>query len=166
MMDTNVKTMSGSNFRMFRVLLLMVLFVVGFFPKSHVNAAQLRAGVAKVDITDTTAGPVNGRLYVRALLLNADETTVVIITVDAVAIGEIGHISNNYLGKVRSEIENELQIKPGNVLINASHCHGVVCSDVDQRTFQAVKEASLSMVPVNESTFTSVFVSPSSNSTA
>jgi len=149
MMDTIVKTMSGSYIRMFRVLLLMVLFVVGFFPKSHVNAAQLRAGVAKVDITDTTAGPVNGRLYVRALLLNADETTVVIITVDAVAIGEIGHISNNYLGKVRSRIENELQIKPGNVLINASHCHGVVCSDVDQRTFQAVKEASLSMVPVN-----------------
>ncbi len=149
MMDTNVKTMSGSYNRMFLVLLLMVLVVGGFIPMSHVNAAQLRAGVAKVDITDTTAGPVNDRLYVRALLLNAGETTAVIITVDAVAIGEIGHISNNYLGSVRSQIENELQIKPGNVLINASHCHGVVCSDIDRRTFQAVKEASLNMVPVN-----------------
>jgi hypothetical protein len=132
--------------------LLLVFVVAGSLPVSHVHAAQLRAGVAKVDITDTTAGPVNDRLYVRALLLKSDETTAVIITVDAVAIGEIGHINNNYLGSVRSQIENELQIKPGNVLINASHCHGVVCSDVDQRTFQAVKEASLKLVPVNVGT--------------
>ena len=159
-MNTNVKTMSGrfgqttlnrklSYNRMLIVLLLMVFVVAGFLPISNANAAQLRAGVAKVDITDTKAGPVNDRLYVRALVLNAGETTAVIITVDAVAIGEIGYISNNYLGKVRSQIENELQIKPGNVLINASHCHGVVCSDVDRRTFQAVKEASMNMVPVN-----------------
>ena len=39
-------------------------------------------------------------------------------------------------------------IQPGNVLVNASHCHGSVCSDVDERTFQAVKEASQNMVPV------------------
>jgi len=160
MMDTIVKTMSClfgqttlkrklSSDGMFIVLLLMVFVVEGFLPMSHANAAQLRAGVAKVDITDTKAGPVNCPLYVRALVLNAGKTTAVIITLDAVAIGEIGHISNNYLGNVRSQIENELQIRPENVLINASHCHGVVCSDVDQRTYQAVMEASLSMVPVN-----------------
>ena len=45
-------------------------------------------------------------------------------------------------------IEKELGIKPTNVMINASHCHGVVCSDVDERTFQAVKAAAANLVPV------------------
>jgi len=113
------------------------------------NAGRLYAGVAKVDITNRQAGPVNDPLYVKAIVLKDDTTTAAIITVDAVAIGEIGYIGNDYLANVRSRIEKELNIKPTNVLINASHCHGVVCSDVDQRTFQAVKEASLNMVPVN-----------------
>ncbi|MEK6258207.1 MAG: hypothetical protein AABP62_06260, partial [Planctomycetota bacterium] len=78
-----------------------------------------------------------------------DTTTAVIITVDAVAIGEIGHIKNDYLPKVRAQIEKELNIKPANVLVNASHCHGVVCSDVGERTVQAVKLASQNMVPVH-----------------
>lgn len=132
-----------------KILLSLVLVIAGFLSMNSANAAQLRAGVAKVDITDMEAGPVNDRLYVRALVLNDGATTAVIVSVDAVAIGEIGHISNDYLGLVRSRIEKELHIKPGSVLINASHCHGVVCSDVDQRTFQAVQEALQNMVPVN-----------------
>jgi hypothetical protein len=111
--------------------------------------AQLLAGVAKVDITNVEAGPVNDPLYVKALVLKTGKTTMAIVTVDAVAIGEIGHIKNDYLGKVRTRIEKELHINPGNVLVNASHCHGVVCSDVDERTFQAVKTASQNMVPVH-----------------
>lgn len=122
--------------------------VVGSFPCEDVNAAQLRAGVAKVDITNAEAGPVNDRLYVKALVLKNDTTTFAMITVDAVAIGEIGHIGNDYLGKVRAQLEQELHIKPAHVLINASHCHGVVCSDVDRRTFQAVEQASRNMVRV------------------
>jgi len=35
------------------------------------------------------------------------------------------------------------------VLVNASHCHGIVCADVAQRTMQAVREAWQNMVPVN-----------------
>src|SRR5207248_10751025 len=31
---------------------------------------------------------------------------------------------------------------------NASHCHGVVCADVDEKTFDAVKTAAANMVPV------------------
>ena len=131
-----------------RALILVVLVVVGTLRTDGANAAQLWAGVAKVDITDTKAGPVNDSLYVKALVINDGMKTVVIITVDAVAIGEIGYIGNDYLGKVRSRIEKDLKIKPANVLINASHCHGVVCSEVDQRTVQAVKEAAQNMVPV------------------
>lgn len=129
-------------------LILAILVAVGSFPAGEAKGGQLRAGVAKVDIT-SPKGPANDRLYVKALVLANDATTMAIVTVDAVAIGEIGWIGNDYLGKVRSRIEKELHIQPANVLVNASHCHGRVCSDVDQRTFQAVQEASRNMVPVN-----------------
>jgi hypothetical protein len=87
-------------------------------------------------------------LYVKALVLKNRSATAVLVTVDAVAIGEIGYIGNEYLGKVRARLQKELQINPANVMINASHCHGVVCADVDDKTFQAVKQASEGMVPV------------------
>ena len=114
--------------------------VFGPSPLQLAQAANLAAGVAKVDITNT-AGPVNDPLFVKALVLRSDSTTAAIVTVDAVAIGEIGSIGNDYLPRVRARIERELGIRPTNVLINASHCHGIVCADVDDRTVQAVKEA-------------------------
>lgn len=108
----------------------------------------LRAGVAKVDITNRQAGPVNDPLFVKALVVQQGTQTVVIITVDAVAIGEIGTIGNDYLPNVRAQLEQELKIPPSHVLVNASHCHGVVCADVEQRTVQAVREAARNLVPV------------------
>ncbi len=127
---------------------LVLMAAIGLTPVRAVQAAQLWAGVAKVDITNTTAGPVNDPLYAKALVLKDETATVVIVTVDAVAIGEIGPIRNDYLANVRSQIHKELSIPPTNVLVNASHCHGVVCADVEQRTIQAVKKAHGSMVPV------------------
>src|SRR5262245_25544166 len=56
------------------------------------KAAELLAGVAKVDITNTKAGPVNDPLYVKALVLKSASTTTVLVTLDAVAIAEIGYI--------------------------------------------------------------------------
>ncbi|MAG92813.1 MAG: hypothetical protein CMJ48_03590 [Planctomycetaceae bacterium] len=106
------------------------------------------AGAAKVDVTHPDR-PANDRLYARALVLKNDETTTAIITVDAVAIGEIGPIKNDYLGKVRTRIEKELGIKPTNVMGNASHCHGIVSADVDARTFEAVRQAVENLTPVN-----------------
>ncbi|WZO97588.1 hypothetical protein EP7_004630 [Isosphaeraceae bacterium EP7] len=132
-----------------RFLLRLLVMCAAFCSQPGVaTAAGIRAGVAKVDITSTVAGPINDRLYARALVLKDDLTTAVIITVDAVAIGEIGHIGNNYLPEVRSKLEKTLGIKPEGVLINASHCHGVVCADVAERTVRAVEEASKAMVPV------------------
>lgn len=113
-----------------------------------VIAAQISAGVAKVDITERDAGPVNDLLYAKALVLRSGSTSLVIVTVDAVAIGEIGRIGNDYLPTVRSQIQEALGIPPSNVLINASHCHGVVVPDVAARTVQAVREAARDMVPV------------------
>lgn len=112
------------------------------------SAAELQAGVAKVDITSPDAGKPNDPLYVKALVLTDGATTAVIATVDAVAIAEIGSIRNDYLATVRSRLEKELQIPPAGVMINASHCHGVVCADVAERTVQAVKEAWSRRAPV------------------
>ena len=129
-------------------LIALVLAMVGLVPSAEANAAQLWAGIAKADITDRGAVPVNDPLYAKALVLKDEVTSAVIITVDAVALGEIGRIRNDFLRNVRSQLQQELGIQPANVLIHASHCHGLVCTDVEQRTVQAVKAAWQSMEPV------------------
>jgi hypothetical protein len=127
---------------------LLALVAAGSIATQTVHAAGLRAGAAKVDITNREAGPVNDPLYVKALVVKDDATTLAIVTLDAVAVGEIGYIGNDYLPTVRGRLEKELGIKPTSVLVNASHCHGVVCADVAERTIQAVKRASENMVEV------------------
>ena len=110
---------------------------------------NLLSGVAKVIITDPEAGPANDPLYVKALALRSGAATAVIVTVDAVAIAEIGSIKNDFLANVRSQLKEELNLDPAHILINASHCHGKVCADVEARTVQAVVEAWQNMVPVS-----------------
>src|SRR5262245_18984041 len=107
--------------------------------QSTVCAGPLRAGAAKVDVTNRDARPVNDPLFVKALVLTDDKTTAVLVTIDAVAIAEIGSIRNEYLGKVRTQLKKDLNIEPSQVLVNACHCHGVVSGDIEQRTVQAVK---------------------------
>ncbi|MCC6793533.1 MAG: hypothetical protein IT366_00325 [Candidatus Hydrogenedentes bacterium] len=123
---------------------LAAFVVVGF----DAFASGLTAGATKVDITNRDAGPVNDPLYAKALVIGDGATRLAIVTVDAVALGEIGYIGNDFLPTVRAAIEKETGIGPSNVLVNASHCHGVVCKDVAERTVQAVKEAAAKMVPV------------------
>ena len=125
------------------IITLIALLLVSL----AVEAAQLQAGVAKVDITDRTV-PVNDPLYAKALVLRDGDTTAAIITVDAVAIGELGRIKNDFLAHVRAQLQKELNIPPSNVLINASHCHGIVCNDYEKRAVQAVRDARRNMVPV------------------
>lgn len=129
-----------------RLWILGTLFAIGSLsPAAH---AGLWAGVAKVDITNTEAGLVNDLLYVKALVVKNERTTAVIATVDAVAIAEIGSIPNDYLAKVRAAVQADLGIAPSSLMINASHCHGVVCGDVTQRTIHCIQKAAASMVPV------------------
>ena len=113
------------------------------------TSKNLLSGVAKVVITDPEAGPANDPLYVKALVLRSGDETAVIVTVDAVAIAEIGSIKNDFLANVRSQLNRELNLDPARILINASHCHGKVCADVEVRTVQAVVEAWENMVPVS-----------------
>ncbi|MEZ6092022.1 MAG: hypothetical protein R3C05_29255 [Pirellulaceae bacterium] len=117
---------------------------------SLVDAADtLMAGVGKVDITEPTAGPAHDRMYARALVISDGTTKAAIITVDAVAIGGIGYIRDDYLPKVRGALQTSLGIDPQHVMANASHCHGIVRRDAAELTVQAVQQAAESMVPVH-----------------
>jgi len=129
------------------VSILAFVLCAGRFA-SRSDAAELLAGAAKVDITAPEAGPVNGRLHARALVLKSGATAAVIVTIDVVAVGEIGHVSDEYLVTVRKRVETELGIDPRNVMVNASHCHGVPCKDIDEKTIQAITQAAKDLVPV------------------
>ncbi len=124
-------------------LLALLLLVVFCQP----CMAELFAGVAKRDVTDRS-GPVNDPLYVKVLALKSGETQLVIVTVDAVAIGEIGPIPNDYLPKVQQRLAEQWKLGPESLVINASHCHGRVVGDLDKPTGEAIDEAMRSMVPV------------------
>ncbi len=128
-------------------LTVLTVFSTVFFRPASTSAA-LQAGAAKVDITDRDAGPVNDPLYVKALVLREGDVTVAIVTVDAVAIAEIGSIKNDYLANVRAALKRDIGFDPQRILINASHCHGKVCADVEARTVEAVKLAAKQLVPV------------------
>ena len=124
-------------------ILTLALFFVG----AAIQAAELRAGVAKIDITDRTV-PVNDSLFAKALVLKSGETIAVLITVDAVAIGEIGRIGNGFMATVREQLEKQDSIPPSSVVINASHCHGIIRPDTAQLVVQVVREASKNLMPV------------------
>lgn len=117
-------------------------------PLVSAPAAGLLAGVAKIDITDYNAGPVNDPSFAKVLVLKNGATTAVLVTVDAVAIGEIGRIGSGFLATVRGQLEQEAGIPPTSVVINASHCHGVVRGDTAQLVVRVVQEALKNLVPV------------------
>jgi len=112
------------------------------------TSGTLLAGVGKADITNYESGLANDPLYVKVLAISDGATTAVIVTVDAVSIGEIGSIPNDYLANVRARLQESLGVDPMGIVINASHCHGSVCPDVEDRTVQAVEQACQNMVPV------------------
>lgn len=124
----------------------LLLLLTSLFAASAEGA--LRAGAARVDITDREAGPVAEASYVKALALEDGATRAVIVTVDAVAIGGIGRIDNGYLARVREHIERELGIPGRHILVNASHCHSVIRRDVDALTIEAIRQAWRALTPV------------------
>lgn len=127
---------------MFRLTILVLVACLG-----SPAWAGLKAGIAKRDVTDRSV-PVNDPLYVKVVAIQSDTAQLVFISVDAVAIGEIGPIPNTYLPKVRERLKKELKVEPSSLLVNASHCHGLVVKDLDGPTVDAVREALSNMVPV------------------
>jgi hypothetical protein len=127
---------------------LLLVCVIPFSFLSPAQAEQILAGVGKVEITDRSGKLVNDPLYAKALVIQSESSRLVIITVDAVAIGGIGYIRNDFLENVRTRVKADLKIAPESLLVNASHCHGIVCADAEDRTVQAVRIAMQNLVPV------------------
>ena len=129
-----------------------IVFVTAFLAivpgKLLAQNSPLMAGAAKVDITNDTAGPAHGRLHVRALVLQHGDVSAVVVTLDVVAIGEIGHIKNDFLPAVRAAVSKDPGLAPTSLIVNASHCHGTPCSDVVDRTVQAIRKAFSRLEPV------------------
>lgn len=111
-------------------------------------APALRAGVARVDITDHAVGPVNDPCFAKALVLEREGVRMALVSVDAVSIGEIGRIGNDFLGEVRAALQENPGIAPEAVLVNASHCHGTVRVDTAELVIQAVRQAVAVLEPV------------------
>ena len=132
-----------------RLLILALLLL----PLVHAHAGLI-AGIAKIEITDRTAGPVNDPCFAKALLLKDGDTVAVLVTIDAVAIGGIGRIGNGFLATVRNQLEKEAGITSGNIIINASHCHGVIRADTAQLVIELVKVGMKNLVPVRVGTGT------------
>ena len=114
----------------------------------QVKAEGMLAGAARIDVSSDEHGPVNGRLHARALVIRKDDLTVALVTLDVVSLGEIGYIPNDFLDNVRTRIQQELGIPPAHVIINCSHCHGVPCKDVEDRTVAVIKQAAGKLVEV------------------
>lgn len=115
-------------------------------------AAELLAGTARTDITDYQAGPVNDPSFAKALVLSQEGKSLVLLTLDAVAVEEIGRLGKGFMATVRSALQKELGLAPESVVVNASHCHGIVRADSAQLAIQAVKEAWGRRVPVTVGT--------------
>lgn len=95
-------------------------------PARAADAAQLRVGAAKVDITpQNLAGlnPMGGGafisvhdpIYARALVLDDGLTSVAIVSVDAIEVGD--------MTPLRQRIAREVGIKFDNIMITATHDH-------------------------------------------
>lgn len=84
----------------------------------------LQAGTARRDITLPDAGERFGDpLYVRTLFLDDGIQRFAILALDAVGIGWIGDIPNDFLARLRARIEQECSIPASHVLAAATHTH-------------------------------------------
>lgn len=130
------------------VKLVLTLLCILFWGNVDPVTADISAGVAKVDITKVAAGPVESPLFAKALVIQTDNETVAIISLDVVAIGTIGSIKNDFVSNIRARAARDLHLDPDHILFNASHCHGVPCEDIEQRTFDVLKLALHNVQPV------------------
>lgn len=126
----------------------LILALTFLILSTEIRSQELLAGVGKVDITRPGSDAGENPPWVKALVISKGDTHAVIVTVDAVAIAEIGSINDPYLANVREALKESPGIPAESIIINASHCHSVVANDVEQRTIDAVRAAWNNRVPV------------------
>ncbi|HEX7008421.1 MAG TPA: hypothetical protein VF184_00470 [Phycisphaeraceae bacterium] len=121
---------------------------------SGLKQASMRAGVARSDITtEDPSVRVHDRLYAKVLALDDGKTRILIISMDAVAMGGIGDIPDTFLPELRRCIQQEFSIDGDHVLVHATHTHPpgrILCEEEEliQRTLDAVRQALERMTPV------------------
>ena len=107
----------------------------------------LLAGVGCSDITTEEAGRgIRDRLFAKALVFDDGRVRLAIVTLDAVAVGGICDIPEDFLPELRSRVEDEVGIPGSHLLVNASHTHPpgrILCSrdELLRRTLVAVHSA-------------------------
>ncbi|MBX7207808.1 MAG: hypothetical protein K1X78_05840 [Verrucomicrobiaceae bacterium] len=104
-----------------------------------------------MDITDRSV-PVNDPCFAKVLALKRGDATAVLVTVDAVAIGGIGRIGDGFLAGLRAALQKDAGIAPSSLVVNASHCHGIVRADLGPLVIDAAKQALKNLVPVRAGT--------------
>lgn len=121
---------------------ILVLTATG----SPVLAGPLRAGVAVEDITaENPTVIVHDPIRVKALVLDDGSTRIVIVCLDLIGASE------SLVSSIRGCLQDKLNVKEANVLVNVSHNHhtqGQVANDVAERTLKAVRRAVKTMTPV------------------
>ncbi len=133
-----------------RHILLLLITLATCLSTSHsqVDADDLLAGAAKIDITHPDKKIVEIPLLSRALVLQQQDTTLVIVTMDVVSIGEIGSIPDDFQENVRGRIEKSLGIPGKQIMFNASHCHGNPSPKSEDLTVQVIEQAHAKLEPV------------------
>ena len=86
---------------------------------------QLFVGAAKRIITAhvQTANEVRDELYVRTLVADNSQQLIAILALDAVGIGWICDIPNDFLQNLRNMLKERFDIAPEHVLVSATHTH-------------------------------------------
>lgn len=123
-------------------------------PECEIDHNLISAGVAKSDIsTDTRDAAIHDRLFAKVLTLQSSSTHLIMVSLDAVAVGGICDVKDSYLPKLREKILNEFGINGRNVMVHATHTHPsgrILCDDDQQvsRTLDAIRRALGGMIPV------------------
>ena len=102
-----------------------IVIAFGVPAAAHAQKTSLRVGAAKVDVTPAPNElPKNydgilDHIYSRAIVIDNGSTTAALITVDA------GGVPDTIWQAVSRQLESELGIPSGNVLLTATHSHSV-----------------------------------------
>jgi len=127
----------------------LIFFPILFASVDSISStSDLYAGTSKIEISERNAGIFNDPAYVKAIVLQRGKTLVVIVTLDVVALAEIGGISNDFMLRLRARAKNELGLSADNLIVTASHSHSIIRGDVIDLTMRAIKIARTKSIPV------------------
>ncbi len=132
----------------FIVVLCCGNFVLGFSQTQQ--AALLRAGAAKVDITppeeilpEATTG-IHDRLFCRTVVIDNGLTSAALISVDQIA------VSSDFYNRIIQQIEEEMEIPALNIFISPSHTHSGFMGNnpnAENGVIEAVRQAKAQLQP-------------------